>query len=372
MTSFVFKIFILIFFSCLSILSCQKHKNPLTNSPIKISDNYIFEQGIYALDAPTEQRWGVLCYSPYDSIHFIPIPDCEQISHLYISRPNNLVVAATAHKLIFVDSQQNKKVKEIVVPNTTNPDWYFGFSTVTLYPCKWNSDYCILVNWSIHLINLKTQTIEKVIWDAWKSDYDIYTRKVALNPEGTQLFLLLSLRGFWEIDENYNIHGARHRIVSIDLLNGHVQTIQEYPVSELGFKFIFVDWDYLLVNQYEKQVMFRYNLHQPSQCDSIYIENSGYFLGFALLEDKIITQDAKTRTFYLIDAEAKTYQPYFEMSKPEDITSTLPTVYQKKRGGDLIACVRASDLKKCYIINLSTRQVLIEFYHATLGRMFIY
>ena len=149
-------------------------------------------------------------------------------------------MALSQNKLFFVNTLINKKIKEIKIPNTSNPDPYIGYGKIEIFPCMWNLDYCILVNRSVYLINLKSLNIEKVIWDCESYGKLIYIHDATLSDDGKYLYLKFSFFDSWQIDDQQMFYGLVDQLPKLELITGSLKIIYDYPKEQIpGSKFIF-------------------------------------------------------------------------------------------------------------------------------------
>ena len=136
-----------------------------------------------------------LYYSGPDENKLSLIDDCDNIEYLYMNKGNNLLLAASNDILYFIDPDSNKVISNIEITNVINPEPNIFNSMKYIFPYYEDSDYCILINWSVYLINLKTFKIERIIWD--RSDYqeNTYIYCVVLDSVNKKLYMQMMSDG---------------------------------------------------------------------------------------------------------------------------------------------------------------------------------
>ena len=361
----IFSLFI--FFDLLFMQSCDRIKNP-------VEYNLLDKGRIYALKDNQVQPWGDLYYSYYDSIDFNQISGCNEIKDIHINKKNNLVICSSENKLYFVGTITNKKIKEIVIPNTENPEPYLGFTTVRLFPCYWSENHVILCNWSVYLVNLKTMILEKTIWDARNSEKLTYTRDVRLSYDNRSLYLMLDLYGYW-VEGNIGRIEIRQRLAELDLVNSKINELYNYPREDApGVKLILNGKNYILSYDINIHKIIRFSQSNGDSIDCFFINESNFFHSPYSLDDYIIVHDFRNGFFYKIDSETKTVELYmkfdFNNSDSHNISAGYNT-YQIMEGGDLYACFRLRSSGENFIVNLIQKEVMRRF-KSEFYKMYLY
>lgn len=343
-------VFILVSFI---ILNCEKN-------PLKVAseeDVIIKGKGIYALKGNQNYFGCDLYYSNYDSITFKKIEGCYDLLCLHINKKNNLLIGASQNKLLFVNTLTNKKITEINVPDTENPAPYFSLTEIHLFPYPLNPDYCILCNWSVYLVNLKTLSLEKIFWNARNSDKIIYTHGAVLSDDGKSLYLMLTLLGVWQEGEYWR-YEARQRLSKLDLKTGQIYTIYDYPVEKApGAKFVFCNKDYIISYDLNRSSMIRFLVSSGALVDSFMVTINNYLTFPYTNGDHIILQDGKNGSFYKLYPEKKKLKLYMQFLYQDFRITT----YQETKGGEVYACMAQTSDGTSLIINLSQKEIVREF-----------
>lgn len=342
-------LFLIIF---IGLITNNCDKNPF-NYDTK-EDNII---GIYALKENQNYFGYDLHYSNYDSISFKKIEDCYDLLSLHINKKNNLLIGASQDKLYFINTITNKKIKEISVPDTENPDPYFSLTEIYLFSDPLNPDYLILCNWSIYLVNLKKLTLEKVLLNTRNSDKITYTHGAALNADDNSLYLLLMLLGVWQEGEYWK-YEARQRLLKLDLNTGQTHTIYDYPIEKApGAKFIFCNKYYIISYDPNHNIMLRFSVSSGAIIDSFMVTQTDRLRRPYPTDDYFFLQDYKNGTFYKLDPRKKEIEIYM----PFSYQRFSGTTYQKMNCGDVYVCGSRTSEGTSLIINLSQKELVREF-----------
>ncbi len=354
----------IVFILASAILNCNK--NPLKVEHEESDSSEV--KGIYVIRQEPDKSYE-LYYTDYDSIRLEKIEGCgyqniEFIPNhpMYINEENDLLISASQNRLFFINTLSNKKIGEVSVPNTTNPEHYIGYGTVQLYPCYWNSNYCILVNRSVYLINLKSLRLEKVIWDCDSNDKLTYIHDDALSDDGRILYLSLAFVGMWNYGE-YLKNEIRQRLSKLDLKTGQISTIYDYPVEETpGSKFIFSCSDYIMSYDPNRNFIIRFQVSSQTSIDTIMVNQFYYYESYSN-GDHCIVQNINTGSFYNLYGDRKELELYMQFSFHTSIDrpGIYGTTYRRLKGGDVYACIPYTSDEKCFVVNLSQQEVVRKF-----------
>ncbi len=123
-----------------------------------------------------------LMFSPLDSIKFektginieSDITSSLGAPRLFNNKCNNLLLLATEKSLYFINTTTNKIISKIDIPDNITPEPNIGYGVIDILPLKNNPNYCVLINRSVYLINIKNHQIEKVIWSCLNEDKIIF------------------------------------------------------------------------------------------------------------------------------------------------------------------------------------------------------
>lgn len=269
---------------------------------------------------------------------------------MFDSPKNNILLIATEKKLYFIDKSKKTKTKELSIPDTDNPEEYFGYGKIDILPYKANSDYCILINRSVYLINLKTFQIEKTIWNSYDANNYVFIYDAALSADSSKLFLQLT----------YYKYIIFQKIMALDLLDNSSQIIYEYKEGDLapkGSKYVYCNSDYLISYSASNNVLTRLAIPSYNVIDSIVIDKK--LIPYSLLSpnnNEIIVQDYTTGSFSSLNCENMQLSDILNLS----IGPIVKTRFQSLMGGDLYAST-ITTLGKCSVYNLTKSKLIFEF-----------
>ena len=289
-----------------------------------------------------------LFYSDWDSLDFHRIGGCEKIKAHYVDKTRDLLLCVSPTELFFVDMRKKEKIKEITIPNNFIPDPYFGDTDWRIYPCSWNSRYCILLNRSVYLVDLKNQIIEKKIWDINSFGLgDKYILNSWSNHINNILFIAILQRSGIE---------ERQSIIEIFLQTGDMQIVREYSEEAAwDLRFIFSNQQYICVyNRNNGNIIDIFEKNSRLPVGSMLITPAKRFSWPLLLDNKIIVEENETGIFYEINPEQKSLEIYMELFG-EYVNCTR---YQTMEGGDVYACTRMPHLKRGLVVNLSQKEIV--------------
>lgn len=324
-----------------NILNCNKN-------PIVPEDNRLIKgKGMYLIKSDTTKSCD-LYYTDYDSIRLEKIAGCGYrntaiiVHHpMHISKENDLLIVASQNKLFFINTLSNKKIGEVSIPNTTNPEPYIVYGAIQLYPCYWSSNHCILVNRSVYLVNLKSLNIEKVIWDCESGDKLTYIHEDALSDDGRILYLSLTFLGWWNYGEYWR-YEMRQRLSKLDLKTAQISTIYDYPVEEAtGSKYVFSCRDYIMSYDPNRDYIVLFPVSSETPVDTITVSQFFYHESYSN-GDHAIVQDVDTGSFYKLYGDSEELELYMQFKfqrSTEGIPGIHGTTYQRLKGDDVYAFV---------------------------------
>jgi len=299
-------------------------------------------------------------YSDFDSINFTKIAEKSNYESMWLASDFPLLIAASKKQISFINTHTNKKIDDIIVPNTVNPEPNIWYGPVLILKNKQSKDRCILVNRSVYMINLQTKRIESVIWNVEQFDSLTYIHDVAQTEDGQYLLLQLTYRGCWPIGPNLEQCGWKQRLIKLDISNGNTQIIHEYPPENYtGAHYVFsTDKSILSYSPNIDQILI-FDFSSATLLDSFYVSETEFFGDEYPYDEGIIIQSNDNGNFFRIIPDEKKIEPIIQLNLGTLGLGHL--IYQSLKGGDLYACVVDPSGKKHSIVNLTTRNIVLEF-----------
>lgn len=297
-----------------------------------------------------------LYYSGPDENKLSLIDDCDNIEYLYMNKGNNLLLAASNDILYFIDPDSNKVISNIEITNVINPEPNIFNSMKYIFPYYEDSDYCILINWSVYLINLKTFKIERIIWD--RSDYqeNTYIYCVVLDSVNKKLYMQMMSDGVTQYEWGSR-NELRDYITCLNFETEILDTIIKFPYEEApGAKYLFSTDEFLISYEYNKNLIITIPKNNYMTKDSVSAENPFFhFKSFPMMGYSYL-QDINTGDFYKFYPNSSK----LELSTKMNLNFAYNTTFQKLESGDIYACIPISSDSVGLIVNLDESKIASE------------
>lgn len=328
-----------------------------------IENNDDFIKGLYVIKGNDKN----LYYSNFDKISFVEIDSCNGLIALCYNQTNKILLGASHDKLYFIDTQNNKKINQIDISSSGGDDINMFPSIVRIIPHPSDSNYCILFNSSIYLVNVKNKIIEEVLWDANNYGIENYMHGISVNPEGDKVFILLSMVGYWSYN-GFNKYEIRTRLIEFDFVDMQMSTVFDYSAADGPAIYISSCSSKVFFYDPNDSLMIRINTQETGQNDSIKFEKK--ILTNSLSDyDYAIIQDIDNGSFYKLYPNQTEHELHMEFNYKRVFGNpgVFYTTFQKFKGGDLFACVPHTSAGHGIIVDLTNKNTIKKIFDNSLS-----
>ncbi len=301
-----------------------------------------------------------LYYMSADYSNLEKIDSGTDIYSLYISYEKDLLVVASCKRLHFYNTRNHELLAEIDIPNTENPEPYIPYGKIDILPFIWDSNYCVLVNRSVYLINLESREISDIIWDSSENDPITSIHFIALSPDERTLYMELMQPGIVRIEGEFITYGATQRLASLELGTGKFRVIYNHPTDDppLGSKFVFCTSEYVMAYDTNADSIWTFTAHDGICFNSFKVTEPDFLSSEHLnTVEYSFSQDWKSGSFYQIFPEEKRVKLY--MSLPYN--SIGHTTYQRLENGDIFASIPYTSDGAWKIVDLKKKEIVMEY-----------